>query len=150
MSPFSSTFADRWMVWWKGPCILGFHSSYILWIYPPHPETVAFLKHNPAGDWNPGWGVDLIYTVYGKKNRNNSEPLITAQLDQLLMGKRLDFPWNFRVNSFELALFFGNTQEIRNNRSYKKARKAVAGTSDDDHYHDDHDDHHDDSWSSWW
>ena len=37
----------------------------------PHPVTVAneglgwdsLLKmvHNPGGDWNPGWGVDLSY-----------------------------------------------------------------------------------------
>ena len=43
----------------------------IYWIYPPPRMPVAneglgwdsLLKmfHNPGGDWNPGWGVDLRY-----------------------------------------------------------------------------------------
>ena len=46
----------------------------IFWIYPPHPgcnrgqmkvERLGFpilnMVHNPGGDWNPGWGVDLWY-----------------------------------------------------------------------------------------
>ena len=45
--------------------------SNITWFYPPARIPVAneglvrdsLLKmfHNPGGDWNPGWGVDLKY-----------------------------------------------------------------------------------------
>ena len=64
----------------KNSPILGFITiiTIITWIYPPPRIPVAneglvvgvpyFLKmvHNPGGDWNPGWGVDL--------NHNNQQP----------------------------------------------------------------------------
>ena len=48
----------------------------------PHPVTVAneglgwdsLLKmvHNPGGDWNPGWGVDLSYpSLFGVSNMDS-------------------------------------------------------------------------------
>ena len=51
----------------------------ISWVYPPPRIPVAneglgwdsLLKmvHNPGGDWNPGWGVDLRYTMHFVGNK---------------------------------------------------------------------------------